>query len=593
MTFQIGENIGPYRLVEKLGKGGMATVFKAYHARLDRYVAIKALHPAFMENEGFLDRFQREAKVVARLEHPHIVPIFDYSEHEERPYLVLKYVKGQTLKAYLSDRVMPFPEVRRIFEAVSYALVYAHQQGVLHRDIKPSNVLIEEGGQIFLADFGLARIAETSQTTMSAQMMMGTPHYISPEQAQGLADLDEGTDIYSLGVMMYELLVGEVPFQADTPFSVIHDHIYSPLPMPREINPDLTEEIQRVLLKSLAKSRADRYANLAEMVRDFLIALDRQIEQTGPQNPRKKAPVYPGGQANRQTGSAGAAYQPTVQVVQEASAPAHPRREKVKAGGGKFSLPGLTWWFVLPSLVLFFLAAAVVSSAAGHPGPDLITPPTLTQEAGQSFINYENEKTADLRAQISNHPRDPFLLIELGVELWQNGHQQEAEGYFKRAYEVAEKNPENYLQIGDLLADIGMWTYSTISYLQLEKHETAVPPDVVEDKIRRSAYYAGFEENSLLLLSRPEVQLDNDLLRLVETRKMILGGRMEFAELLINRIAGSRPDLEEVRLLRADLLLAQGNPEGAKIELNQLLQLEDLPGWIRDEAESKRRELNS
>lgn len=592
MTFQIGENVGPYRLVKKLGKGGMATVFKAYHARLDRYVAIKALHPAFMENEGFLDRFQREAKVVARLEHPHIVPIYDYSEHEERPYLVLKYVKGQTLKAYLSDQVISFPEVRRIFEAVSYALVYAHQQGVLHRDIKPSNVLIEEGGHIYLADFGLARIAETSQTTMSAQMMMGTPHYISPEQARGLADLDEGTDIYSLGVMMYELLVGEVPFQADTPFSVIHDHIYSPLPMPREINSDLTEEIERVLLKSLAKARADRYSNLAEMVWDFLMALDHQIEKTGPRNPRKKGVPPPAGEIGRQTGSA-AAYQPTVQMDQEASAPAPPRPEKVKAGGEKISLPGLTWWFVLPSLVLFFLAAAVVSSAAGHPGPDLITPPTLTQEAGRSFLSMENEKTADLRAQISNAPQDPFLLIELGVELWENGHQQEAEQYFKRAYEVAKKNPENYLHMGDLLADIEMWTYSTISYLQLEKHETAVPPDGLEDKIRRSAYFAGYEENSLVLLSRPEVQLDNDLLRLVETRKMILGGRMEFAELLINRIAGSRPDLEEIRLLKADLLLAQGNPEGAKVELNQLLQLEDLPGWIRDEAEAKRRELDS
>ena len=270
MPFVIGENIGPYRLVEKLGKGGMATVFKAYHPSLDRYVAIKALHPAFMEHPGFLDRFEREAKVVAKLEHPNIVPIYDFSEHEGRPYLVFKYVRGETLKARLEKSQLTYKESRQIFRVIASALAYAHNQGVLHRDVKPSNVLLDTAGGIYLADFGLARITETSQTTLSGQMMMGTPHYISPEQAKGLGNLDSGTDIYSLGVMTYELLVGDVPFQADTPFSVIHDHIYSPLPLPKDINPEISDDMQRVLLKALAKKREDRYANIEEMMAAYV-----------------------------------------------------------------------------------------------------------------------------------------------------------------------------------------------------------------------------------------------------------------------------------------------------------------------------------
>ena len=581
MSFVIGENVGPYRLIEKLGKGGMATVYKAYHARLDRYVALKALHPAFMENEGFLDRFQREAKVVARLEHPHIVPIYDYSEHEDRPYLVLKYVKGQTLKSYLNGNHLSYREIKRIFQAVSSALVYAHHQGVLHRDIKPSNVLIEEGGQIYLADFGLARIAETSQTTMSAQMMMGTPHYISPEQARGLADLDEGTDIYSLGVMMYELLVGEVPFQADTPFSVIHDHIYTPLPMPREINPALTEQLQRTLLKALAKARKDRYADLEEMVSRFLAALDHQISKRGSENARKLNSLLGKSSPKSRSESTTAPFHPTVQIERDGETPA---REKGNNRRG-FRIPSLVWWFGLPALVLFCLATAVVSSAADPPGPELITPPTLTQEAARPILVSNNGEIKSLREEVNQNPGDPFLLIELGVELWEMGQRKEAEKFFRQAWEVAENNPESYWRIGNLLGDIDLWTYSAVSYLQLQDHDVGVPPEEIENNLRRSVYYAAFDENSLAVLSRPEIDLDNDLLRCLEARKLIVNGRMELAQTMINRTAEKRPDLPQTQLLLADLHIERENLESAQVVLNQLLGEENLPEWVRREAE--------
>lgn len=273
MSFAIGENVGPYRIIEKLGQGGMATVFKAYHAALDRYVAIKVLHPAFKEEPNFLSRFQREARVVARLEHPNIVPIYDFAEHKGQPYLVMKFIEGQTLKAHMNEKPLTKEEAVRIVDDVGGALAYAHKQGVLHRDVKPSNVLLSPDGSIYLADFGLARMAQAGASTLSKDVMLGTPQYISPEQGQGVRDLDQGTDIYSFGVLLYEMVVGRVPFNADTPFSIIHDHIYTPLPLPSAVNPNVPEVVERVLLKSLAKDRKDRFETVEQQVIAFRTAV--------------------------------------------------------------------------------------------------------------------------------------------------------------------------------------------------------------------------------------------------------------------------------------------------------------------------------
>jgi serine/threonine protein kinase len=270
MSFNVGENVGPYRVIEQLGQGGMATVYKAYHASLDRYVALKVLHAAFGEDPNFEARFQREARVVAKLEHPNIVPVYDYSEHEKQPFLVMKFIEGETLKARMARGPLSAEELGRIIASIGGALAYAHHAGILHRDIKPSNVLLAVDGSIYLADFGLARIASMGESTLSGDMIMGTPQYISPEQAMGKKELDEGTDIYSFGVMLYEMVVGQVPFNADTPFSIIHDHIYSPLPIPHVINPSVPEPVERVLLKALAKERADRYKTVDELVSAFI-----------------------------------------------------------------------------------------------------------------------------------------------------------------------------------------------------------------------------------------------------------------------------------------------------------------------------------
>ena len=274
MSFSEGQNVGPYRIVAQMGHGGMATVYKAYHARLDRTVAIKAMHQAFMEDQSFHARFEREAQIVAKLEHPHIVPVYDFADYEGQPFLVMKFVEGQTLKAVNERGVLTLDDILRVMPPIADALDYAHRQGVLHRDIKPSNIILGNDGIPYLTDFGLARLAQLGQSSLSADLLVGTPNYISPEQAMGRTDLDTRTDLYSLGVVLYELVVGRVPFSADTPFAVIHDHIYRPLPAPSSINPDVTPEVEAVLVKALAKNPAERYSTASEMIAAFELAVE-------------------------------------------------------------------------------------------------------------------------------------------------------------------------------------------------------------------------------------------------------------------------------------------------------------------------------
>lgn len=273
MILNPGDRIADYEIVSQIGSGGMATVYQAYHERLDRHVAIKIMHESFARDETFLERFQREARIVARLEHPHIVPIYDYAEFDKQPYFVMKYIEGGTLKRRLIKRGITLDEITGMMTMLADALTYAHEKGVLHRDIKPSNMLIDERDLPYISDFGLARIAQVGDSTISHDLMLGTPWYISPEQAKGERDLTPATDVYSFGIILYELLLGRTPFSGDTPYAIVHEHIYTPPTPPSHINPELGAALDAVLLKALAKSPRQRYQTATAMMDDFKRAL--------------------------------------------------------------------------------------------------------------------------------------------------------------------------------------------------------------------------------------------------------------------------------------------------------------------------------
>lgn len=266
MSFKVGETIGPYKIVAQIGQGGMATIFKAYQTNLDRYVALKVMHPALKEDRSFVMRLQREATVIAKLSHPNIVAVHDFREYEGIPFLVLQYIEGKTLKDVLKEQKLNTQQILNIVRPVADALSYAHARGVLHRDVKPSNILIDNEGHVYLSDFGLARIAQSGESTASQDMMIGSPHYLSPEQAKS-ETVDVRTDVYSLGVVLYEMFVGRVPFKAETTYATILAHINDPPPPPRSINPKVPPAVEQVILKALAKNPNDRYPSVREMIR--------------------------------------------------------------------------------------------------------------------------------------------------------------------------------------------------------------------------------------------------------------------------------------------------------------------------------------
>jgi putative two-component system response regulator len=259
-----GFALGQYRIVAPIGRGGMATVYRAHHGALDRDVAIKVLPDFFAEEESYRLRFQQEARSVARLKHSNILNVFDYGQEDGVTYLVLELVEGGTLAERLGSP-MELEHVVRLLRPIANALDHAHSQNILHRDIKPSNILIQKDGTPVLADFGLATMVGSTQRLTASGTVLGTPEYMSPEQAAGEA-LGPASDQYSLAIVAYEMLTGRVPFQADTPVAVLLSHMSQAMPPTRELEGKLSGHLEEALRRGLAKAPSDRYPNATEFV---------------------------------------------------------------------------------------------------------------------------------------------------------------------------------------------------------------------------------------------------------------------------------------------------------------------------------------
>jgi serine/threonine protein kinase len=259
-----GKAVGPYRIVELIGQGPAAEVYRAYQADLDRHVAIKVFPGrSAAEAEPSLARFEQEVRAVATLRHPHIISLLDFGSEDGVPYVVMEYLPGTSLKARLNELAlrradMPWNEASRIGEAVAKALAHAHQRGIIHRNVKPANVLLTTQGDIVLTDFALAALTKPVGDPVTM------PAYLAPEQCRGEPG-DSRSDIYALGVLLYEMATGRLPFEADTPLAMLEKHLNEPVPLPGRVKLGVPLAVEQVILKALAKNPADRYQQGADI----------------------------------------------------------------------------------------------------------------------------------------------------------------------------------------------------------------------------------------------------------------------------------------------------------------------------------------
>ena len=273
-------NIGRYEVIQELGQGGMAIVYLARDPYIKRQVAVKVLPRQFTFDPQFRARFQREAEVIAALEHAAIVPVYDFGEHEDQPFIVMRYMSGGTLADHLRTSALPIPEIAALFQRIGPAVDYAHSHGVIHRDIKPGNILFDSQGVACLTDFGIAKIAEATVAYTGTGGIIGTPAYMSPEQALGEKNLDGRCDIYSLGVVLFETLSGQLPFKADTPMGVAIAHINEPVPSLLERQPNLPAAFDAVIRKALDKDPAKRFQTAGELTQAIQDTGIRSVDTT-------------------------------------------------------------------------------------------------------------------------------------------------------------------------------------------------------------------------------------------------------------------------------------------------------------------------
>lgn len=574
MSFTAGENVGSYRIIEKLGQGGMATVFKAYHPSLDRFVAIKVLHPAFKEDPQFLERFQREARVVARLEHPNIVPVYDFAEQEGQPYLVMKFIEGETLKARLIRSPLLKKEAYKTIKAVGNALTYAHNQGVLHRDIKPSNILIAEDGQVYLTDFGLARMAEAGASTLTGDQLMGTPHYISPEQARGEKKLNACTDIYSFGIVLYEIVVGRVPFSADTPFSIIHDHIYTPLPLPSEVNPKVPLGIQQVLLKALAKDPEDRYASGNELVDAFFAALSRKnekvivpVEMTDTRSLADEVEIAAPLSESVLEGKSEADVMATVTGQVKPITPT--------------SRPSKRWVWIAAGIVMTCLTLFAFLAIANRPG-------IRTLFDKENTVAAENKNPEGIISSIENdaltavekRPDDPGAHLQLADVLQREGKNQDA--------------AQEYLEAGLLFIDENRFDEgikALIEAINLQGGLKDADPEIVE-MVVEILFMSAKDQNLASMYDQIAGRFPNwEVLKICEARSYLYREQMERTQMLLDEALGQNPNSHLGKAVMAELTFMRGMNDEALIQVEELLRYTGLPVWLNEHLQQLERDI--
>jgi serine/threonine protein kinase len=527
-------------------------------------------------------RFQREARVVARLEHPNIVPVYDYAEHEQRPYLVMKYIEGDTLKARLSQGPLTAEEIEQVVNSVGAALEYAHRQGILHRDIKPSNVMIAKDGNMYLADFGLARIAQAGESTMSSDTIMGTPQYISPEQAMGKKDLDAGTDIYSFGVMLYELVVGQVPFSADTPFSIIHDHIYTPLP--KKVNPNVPETVQRVLLKALAKDRIDRYATVEEL----MIAFKEAWTEAGV--PMQGTAIIM--RTSMSKGKVGSKKQTSETVASAVTVRSKKRSPWIWVSIGLIVLLclaviGLAARNRLMRQNAPLLVASILPPAQSL--PDTPQPEPINGDQPHPVDQNASPEVLMARELAAKNPKDPDAHLTLSLALWDAKEIRSAMDELNQAADLAGTNNKGFLlEAAIKFTEREAWVPTADLYLRMASTDRSQRmPKEMEDGFHEAVYKAAGQKDGQFADLFQRVDIFNPALgHLARGRQSLYQGNIEEAKAQMVNAEKIIPNMPEAKLLKAEIERKLGNKKEAKDTLLILTSDPKTPEWIRLMAEN-------
>jgi serine/threonine-protein kinase len=417
--------IGRYEIQAELGRGGMATVYKAYDPHFGRVVAVKVLPREFLHDPHFQARFKREATIIAALEHPAIVPVHDFDVNEEgQPYLVMRYMPGGSLEDRLERGPLSLDEVCTIFTRLAPALDKAHAQGIIHRDLKPGNILFDAEGNPYIADFGIAKLSEAT-TTLTAGMVVGTPAYMSPEQGKGLPAIDGRSDVYALGAILYQLLSGQLPYSSTTPHGMIVQHLVEPPPDIRRVRPDLPEGLALVIQQAMAKTPAERYPTvgaLAQMLGQVArtaggTVLDARLPDARPAAPPPTTSV----DDTHSRPEPGAALTPprvTLLKSQAGAAAPPPGSGLVVTGNLKASArpvqPAQRWiWLVLGGLAGFLalavcaLGAALAWQSGLFSGPDALA---VVTQPGQPLVwPSATPLPLPLPTETTMHPTDTAL----------------------------------------------------------------------------------------------------------------------------------------------------------------------------------------
>lgn len=576
MALQSGDMVGPYRIVGQFGQGGMATVYKAYHPQLERNVAIKFLQQSYVDDVKFLTRFEREAKIIASLDHPNIVPIYDFNYFKGQPYLVMKSVEGVTLKEVMTDAGISKSIILDMLTAVASGLTYAHERHVLHRDIKPSNILVDSANRPYITDFGLARMTQVSQSTLSQDMLMGTPHYMSPEQAKGTDDLGPATDIYSLGVILYEFAVGKVPFSGNTPYAIVHDHIYTPLPSPREINPTVNAEVEAVLIRALAKSPADRFTSAVEMLTAFNKAFSSGASVAAKRPAPSKSPTT----ANAPIPSY------TVGAI-----------DPIQATPNNSSISKWLIGVGLLALILLIGVAAIVMKATSSPSQETPLPTlaslssaTISTTATTSITATSTSTIEPSSTASTTTTNDGSTYLELARTAWRKDDGNTAEQAIRDGYQTVDDKITYLLAAASIAKDTQHLTASLFldgQALYLAENDTS-RYQAVRAEVGASLYSAAqtpddinLRELERLNQSIPDFQ-QPDLFDIMTVQILVTQKRLPLAQAAYNRLSDATTRLPEAYLVHGELLLAQGNADKARKEWKAVLQVADTPQWVTD-----------